>query len=92
MEGWTILYMVVILKIPMVAALWLVWWAIKQEPLPDESSGSSRGPRRKLPPLPRWPRRGPAGGGAGCKTAPCPQAGGPRVKRPTPVYARRLEK
>ena len=37
MEGWTIFYMVVILKIPMVAALWLVWWAIKQEPVPEES-------------------------------------------------------
>ncbi len=92
MEGWTIFYMVVILKIPMIAALWLVWWAIKQEPFPEEATGEDRGPRRKLPPLPRWPRRGPVGGGAGCKTAPCPQAdGGTHVTRPAPVYARRAE-
>ena len=91
-EGWTLFYMVVILKIPMVAALWLVWWAIKQEPETEEAPGEDRGPRRKLPPLPRWPRRGPAGGGAGCKTAPCPQKTGiRRVDRPAPAYARRVE-
>jgi hypothetical protein len=91
-EGWTIFYMVVILKIPMIAALWLVWWAIKQEPEPEEATGEDRGPRRKLPPLPRWPRRGPAGGGAGCKAAPCPQTtGGTRIERPAPAYARRVE-
>ena len=28
--------MMVILKIPMIAALCLVWWAIKQEPEPEE--------------------------------------------------------
>jgi hypothetical protein len=91
-EGWTIFYMVVILKIPMIAALWLVWWAIKQEPEPEEATGEDRGPRRnKLPPLPRWPRRGPTGGGAGCKAAPCPQVQGTRITRPAPVYARRVE-
>ena len=59
-----------VLKIPLAAACWLVWYAIKAEPEPDEepSGGEDRGPRRKLPPRPpRWPRRGPAGGGAGCK-------------------------
>jgi hypothetical protein len=91
MEGWTIFYMVVILKIPMIAALWLVWWAIKQEPEPEESTDEGRGPRRKIPPLPRSPRRGPAGGGAGCKTAPCPQTSGTRIERPAPAYARRVE-
>lgn len=92
MEGWTLFYMIVILKIPMVAALWLVWWAIKQEPEPEEATGGDRGPRRKLPPLPRWPRRGPAGGGACCKTAPCPQETGiRRVPRAAPAYARRVE-
>ena len=90
MEGWTIFYMVVIIKIPMVAALWLVWWAIKNEPTPEEETGEDRGPRRKRPPLPRWPRRGPAGGGgAGCKPPPCPQTTVVRPARTAPVYARR---
>jgi hypothetical protein len=91
MEGWTIFYMVVILKIPMVAALWLVWWAIKSEPLPEEETDEDRGPRRTRPPLPRWPRRGPrpAGGGAGCVPEPCPQTMVARPSRTAPVYARR---
>jgi hypothetical protein len=91
MEGWTIFYMVVILKIPMIAALWLVWWAIKSEPTPDEETGEDRGPRRTRPPLPRWPRRGPrpAGGGAGCTPPPCPQTTVARPSRPAPAYARR---
>ena len=91
MEGWTIFYMVVILKIPMVAALWLVWWAIKSEPAPEEETGEDRGPRRTRPPLPRWPRRGPrpAGGGAGCTPPPCRQTTVARRSRPAPVYARR---
>ena len=90
MEGWTLFYMVVILKIPMIAALWLVWWAIKAEPTPEEETGEDRGPRRKRPPLPRWPRRGPVtGGGAGCKPPPCPQTTVVRPSRAAPVYARR---
>ena len=88
--GWTIFYMVVIIKIPMVAALWLVWWAIKNEPIPGEETGDDRGPRRKRPPRPRWPRRGPAdGGGAGCKPPPCPQTTVVRPARTAPIYARR---
>jgi hypothetical protein len=92
MEGWTIFYMVVILKIPMIAALWLVWWAIKAEPAPEEETREDRGPRRKLPPLPRWPRRGPRPtGGAECKPPPCPQTTIVRPDRAAPVYARRAE-
>ena len=88
--GWTIFYMVVIIKIPMAAALWLVWWAIKNEPIPEEETGEDRGPHRKRPPLPRWPRRGPvAGCGAGCKPPPCPQTTVVRPPRTAPAYARR---
>jgi hypothetical protein len=78
--GWTLFYMVVILKIPLAAALFIVWYAVKQEPAPDEDAGSDRrGPRRKPPPrLPRPPRR-PAGG-AGCRPSPCPQIAG-RLQR-----------
>ena len=42
------------------------------EPEPEqERRGEHRGPRRKLPPFPRWPRRGPAGGAqAASRTVP----------------------
>jgi hypothetical protein len=75
--------MLVILKIPLFAALYLIWYAVKEEPAPEEeASDEDRGPRRKLPPLPRWPRRGPLDGGD-CKVAPCPE----QQPQPTPAYA-----
>jgi len=86
--GWTLFFMMVVLKIPMAAAGYLVWYAIRAEPQPDEQTGTDKGPRRrKLPPFPRWPRRGgPAGGSGDCQQAPCPEqlpAG-----RPATVIAR----
>jgi hypothetical protein len=86
--GWTLFFMMVILKIPLAAAIILIWYAIRQEPAPDEGpADDDRGPRRKPPPRPRRPRRGPAGG-AGCRPTPCPQLGR-RLERPAPAYARR---
>jgi hypothetical protein len=91
--GWTLFFMIVILKIPMIAALWLIWYAVKAVPEPDEDTATDdRGPRRKLPPTPRWPRRGPVLGGGDCKPAPCPQQVTERIQRPAPVYARRPER
>ncbi len=59
------IWMFVILKIPILAALWLIWYAVQEpEPAVDESDehggGSDRegGPR---PRKPRPPRRGPHG-------------------------------
>ena len=66
--SWTFVYLMVILKIPICALLYLVWWSIHQTP--DEAPateddggikhppGPSRHPR---PRLPRHPRRGPHG-------------------------------
>jgi hypothetical protein len=80
--GWTLFFMLVILKIPLAAALYLIWWSVKEEPASEEDrSDEDRGPRRNLPPFPRWPRRDPAGGGE-CRAAPCPQ----EAER-TPAYA-----
>jgi hypothetical protein len=88
MEGWTLFYMIVILKIPLVAALWIIWYAIKQEPAIDEDADTGkRGPRRTPPRLPTRPRR-PAGG-VGCRPSPCPQLVTGRMTRRTPVPARR---
>ena len=80
--GWTLFFMIVILKIPLAAALYIIWYAVKNEPAPEEDiGGSARGPRRKPPRRPLPPRR-PAGG-AGCRPSPCPQLArvvGPRVR------------
>jgi hypothetical protein len=74
---WTMFFMFVALKVPLLALCWLVWWAIHQT---DDTSGGSnddggtkRGPHRPGP-LPRAPRRGPHGDPA----PPSP----PRVRTP----------
>ena len=59
---WTFLYLMVGLKIPLLAALWLIWYAVREpeeEQAPDEDRGGRGGgphPRNR-PPKP--PRRGP---------------------------------
>jgi hypothetical protein len=92
--AWTLVYMILILKIPMAAALYIVWWAVKQEPEPEEGlADDSPGPRRRPPMRPRWPRRGPFGGAGRrpvpCSNARCSQVTGVRLDRRAPAYARR---
>lgn len=61
--GWAFLWLMVALKIPIAALLYIVWWAIKQsddEPIADSGDGGVRPPHR--PRVPRHPRRrGPHG-------------------------------
>ena len=83
--GWTMLYLFVALKIPILAAIWIVWWAVKQEPDPSEDTRDDGGTKTKTRPhpaprLPRHPRRGPHGDAK----PPAP----PRVR---PVHARGRE-
>jgi hypothetical protein len=61
----TFIFMMLVLKIPIVALILLVWWAVKQEPEPVDSPGGDGGTKVRHPrrPLPRPPRRGPHGGG-----------------------------
>jgi hypothetical protein len=60
---WGVFWLAVILKIPIVALLTIVWWAVREPPVPeaereDGSGGSRRNPHpRNRPPHP--PRRGP---------------------------------
>lgn len=64
-EGfWPIFFLLVVLKVPVVGALWLVWWAAREpepETAADDGDGGFKRPRPK-PNLPRGPRRGPHGG------------------------------
>jgi hypothetical protein len=60
-----ILWLALALKVPIVALLYLVWWAVKDPPetmVDDEGGSADRDPRphpRDRPP--RAPRRGPHG-------------------------------
>jgi hypothetical protein len=80
--GWTMLYLFVALKVPLLVACWLIWWAVHQEPdyAGDEDDGGSRVRPHPVPRLPHAPRRGPHGGDA--------FASPPRVRPPAPAKAR----
>ncbi len=75
MEGWLpIFFLLVILKIPVLGALWLVYWASQppvEEPEVAEEPGGGMGRKRPEPNRPKWPRRGgPPTGGAGALREP----------------------
>jgi hypothetical protein len=70
---WTFVWLMVGLKIPIAALIYIVWWAVKDPPEPvpapdDRGDGNDRTatphnhPRHPRKPLPRHPRRGPHGG------------------------------
>jgi hypothetical protein len=85
LEGfWYIFFLFVVLKIPVVGAMVLVWWAIRAEPVADEETPPADDHEfrrwQKPPAGPRGPRRGPHGGEA--KPLPeCPPGGRMRVER-----------
>ena len=64
--GWAFFFLFVVLKVPVVAAFWLIWWAVRAEPVvTDDGStdggGGGRCPRHRRGrwPRPPAPRRGP---------------------------------
>lgn len=86
MEWKGLVFLMVVMKIPVIALIGLVWWAIRQ--VPDEagsSDGDDGGNQRVDPPRPRRPRR-PRRGPHGEHSPPAP----PRV-RFTPRRARTLD-
>jgi hypothetical protein len=63
MEGFLpIFFLLVVLKIPVLGALWLIWWASKAPEAEGASDGSGGGFGRPRPllPRPRRPQHGPA--------------------------------
>jgi hypothetical protein len=70
------LYLFVFLKLPIVAACWIVWWAIHQTGDTDDVTGGGgtpvpRRPHPRRPRRPRPPRRG--GPGCGAQLSPPPR-------------------
>jgi len=63
---WAFVYLMLVLKIPILALLGIVWWAVRSTPddaeqHTDDDGGLRRAPRHPRRPLPRSPRRGPHG-------------------------------
>jgi hypothetical protein len=86
MEGyWPVLFMLIALKIPAIAMIWLLYWASTNEQddgVLDEGEDNGGRRKRPLPFRPRGPRRDPHGGGA---VKPIPR----RSRTPEPVVAQR---
>ncbi len=60
--GWAFVWMMLVLKIPIIGLLWIVWRAIKAEPVvPDDAAADTGGGgfKHPRPRKPRPPRRGP---------------------------------
>ena len=60
---WAVFWLAVILKIPIAALLYIVWWALRDPPVPqgdaeDGGGGTLRDPHPRIRP-PQPPRRGP---------------------------------
>lgn len=79
MDAWTFIWLMVILKIPIVALFLIVRWAVRQGPegagAPEEDGGIGYRPRPRLPShprprLPRTPRRGPHRGAPALSAPP----------------------
>jgi hypothetical protein len=83
---WGFIWLMVVLKIPIIALLLLVWWAWKQEPdYENEDDGGSKTPAKPRHPRPSRPnRRGPHGD-------PAPLPSPPRV-RTTAVGRERVDR
>ncbi|MGO9905288.1 MAG: hypothetical protein ACLP4R_27580 [Solirubrobacteraceae bacterium] len=62
---WGLIWLMLALKIPLAGLIYIVWWAIHQEPdeasSQDDDGGIRRNPRHPRKPFPRHPRRGPHG-------------------------------
>jgi hypothetical protein len=65
---WGFIWIMLALKIPLIALILIVWWAIRQKPeeeppASDDDGGLKRRHHPREPrPFPRNPRRGPHGG------------------------------
>lgn len=77
------LYLFVFLKLPIVGACWIIWWAVHQTTDTDDvtNDGGTPIPRRPHPRRPRRPRP-PRRGGPGCGARLEPP---PRVRSVTAV-------
>lgn len=77
--GWTFFFLMVVLKVPIVALLWIVWWAIKAAPDTEAGGQDDGGTHRPNSPQPR------TGPGPGRPRGPHGEPSPPSPPRTRPV-------
>jgi hypothetical protein len=77
---WELIWLMLIMKIPILYLCWVVWWAIKAEPRPEEGAAITAA-LPSAPPEPGW------GWHVRRRRPPRPRPGRPHGG-PTRVYAR----
>ena len=93
MEGaLPIMFLLVVLKIPVFFALYLVWWSAKSyDEFGEELAGGDEDPGfrrfRREPRKPRGPRRGGSHGGGAAVQPDCPPGTRRRLTAPHPRVA-----
>jgi hypothetical protein len=84
--GWTFFFLMVVLKVPIVALFLIVRWAILATPDVPEEQADDGGAKRPEPPQPRTPPRRPRRGPHGDPPVPAPA----RTRAPAaPAVSRR---
>ena len=72
----TFIFLMVVLKLPIFALFYIVWWAVHAEPEPEPVTGDDGGTKRPINPRPRHPRpvlpRNPRRGPHGAQRVPAP--------------------
>jgi len=75
----TFIFLMVILKLPIFALFYIVWWAVQAKPEPEPVTGEDGGTKRPINPRPRHPRhprpalpRNPRRGPHGAQRVPAP--------------------
>src|SRR3954466_9537634 len=81
--GWTMLYLFVFLKLPIVAACLIVWWAVRQGTDAELTRNDGGAPKpRRPPPRPPRPARTAAPAARARRAAAAPSAAPARCPRP----------
>ena len=72
----TFIFLMVVLKLPIFALFYIVWWAVHAKPEPEPVIGDDGGSKRPINPRPRHPRpalpRNPRRGPHGAQRVPAP--------------------
>jgi len=85
--GWTFVWLMIVLKIPILALFWIVYWSVRAVPEPVDEGGDG-GTKKPVEPQPDPPRRPRRRGPHGDPALPAPA----RARKPVSARGRDLQR